>query len=121
MEKPTFKWKVEEMCNNCPFMEEGDGRTLRDSLARGRWDSIITGLLRGDRFECHKTTRETGNGTNLYCAGALAFQHARGIVTSYMKVCERLEGTRESKEEMFRRLRGITKRKGSPCSRSKSK
>lgn len=42
-------------------------------------------------FLCHKTTRQTGNGSNLVCAGALAWQDARGIESDYVQICRRLE------------------------------
>ena len=111
-DKPYFQWKVEKMCSNCPFADEGDGLDLRHSLGRGRWDGILSGLLAGGRFECHKTTKQTGNGTDLYCAGALAFQEEHGIETPYMRLCQRFEGTRENKAELFRRLKRIAKGKG---------
>lgn len=111
-DKPMFNWKVDTMCSNCPFMEEGDGRVLRDSLGKGRWDGILFGLLHGGHFNCHKTTNETGNGTELYCAGALAFQVEHEIDTPYMRICRSFEGTRETKKEMFRRLRGSVKKRG---------
>lgn len=104
MDKPFFKWKVEAMCDNCPFATEGQGLVLQQSLGQRRWDGILTGLLKGDKFPCHKTTKETGNGTDLYCAGALEFQCRLKIETPYMKLCRSFEGTRENKKTMFNRL-----------------
>jgi hypothetical protein len=99
------------MCDDCPFQDSGAGLHLRHSLGKGRWEQIKRSLLNGKTFECHKTTRATGNGTNLYCAGALYFQAANGIDTPYMKMCRAFEGCRESKQELFRRLKTIFKRR----------
>jgi len=107
--KPFFRWRVEKMCENCPFMEDGDGYALRQSLSPGRWDEIVRGIMAGQRFPCHKTTRETGNGTDLYCAGALERQALHKIETDYMRLCRSLEGVQESKATMFKRLRRIFK------------
>ena len=113
MDKPLFRWKVERMCDDCPFMEHGAGLQLRKSLGKGRWREILRSLLKGKTFECHKTTKATGNDSNLYCAGALDYQKAYSIDTPYMQLCRALEGSRENKKEMFRRLKSIFKPKRS--------
>ena len=79
------------MCANCPFAEAGPGRELRRSLRPGRWRGILADLLRGGHFMCHKTTRETGDGSNRLCAGALEFQAEAGISSNLQRVCERLD------------------------------
>ena len=112
-EKPMFKWRVEKMCENCPFMKDGEGLALRHSLRGERWVNILIGLLRGGHFDCHKTTHETGNGTDLYCAGALDFQAEHGVESDYAKFCRRFEGTHESKSVMFNRLKRLVRRQGS--------
>lgn len=93
------RWRVEKMCNNCPFQKKGPGRRLALSLRR--FGDIKAGLLRGDYFMCHKTTtsdddldetEEGGPGAGgLYCAGALDFQGRHGVSSQYARVCERLE------------------------------
>lgn len=85
------EWRMPEKCANCPFAESGDGLRLRKALAKGRWQSIIAGLMRGEYFMCHKTTTETGNGTKLLCAGAIEFQEENGCTSNYQRVCENLE------------------------------
>jgi len=40
---------------------------------------------------CHKTTRETGNGTNLVCAGAMRWQHKRDLLSNLERVMERVD------------------------------
>lgn len=110
-DKPLFRWRTDRMCDDCPFQTTGAGYTLRLSLGKGRWEEIKQSLLKGKTFECHKTTRATGNGTNLYCAGALDFQRNAGIDTPYMQLCRSLEGCRESKTELFKRLKTIFKRR----------
>lgn len=99
-----FQWKMPEKCSDCPFHETGPGRQLRDSLRPGRFEEIHDGVLQGEPFLCHKTTTETGNGTNLYCAGALELQQAHGIETKYMTLCRAFEGVDETKEELIKRL-----------------
>lgn len=64
---------------------------LRKSLHPERWREILGGLKRGDHFICHKTGDETGDGSNLICAGAMEWQHKRGLTSQYERVCERLE------------------------------
>lgn len=105
-DKSLFRWKMDTMCENCPFATEGPGLTLRQSLHPQRMADITNGLIKGDHFFCHKTTKGTGNGDDLYCAGALAFQTERKIETPYMEVCQMFEGVRESKRTIMKRLEG---------------
>lgn len=91
------KWKMEKPCADCPFNRSGPGLHLRRTLARGRWAEILRALRSDGHFMCHKTTTETGNGTNLLCAGSIAWQDARRLPSQYRRICERLEymrGTR---------------------------
>lgn len=81
-------WKVESPCVDCPFNEDGAGLHLRKTLRRGRWQSILKALRTDQHFMCHKTTPETGNGRNLVCAGALAWQDDRGLSSNYVRVCQ---------------------------------
>lgn len=104
-----FTWKTEKMCENCPFSQKGPGLDLRDSLAPGRFDSIKFGLNKGEYFLCHKTTRSTGDRSDLVCAGALAYQQQQGIVSPYAMLCASLEDIAETKKEVFRRFRSILK------------
>ena len=105
-EKPLFKWKLDVMCDNCPFLTNGKAIALHPARLPG----IKLALLKGDKFFCHKTTTSTGNGDNLYCAGALDYQEAAGIKTPYMALCRSLEGIRETKHTMFKRLRRMGRR-----------
>lgn len=88
-------WRMPEPCRDCPFNKSGPGLRLRRSLASGRMAEIKRGLRRGDYFTCHKTTVETGNGSRLLCAGALAYQEAQGVSSNYQRVCERIEWIQE--------------------------
>jgi hypothetical protein len=74
-------------------------------------DGIKAGLLRGGHFICHETTRQTGNRSNLVCAGALEFQHARGITSRYEEMCRPFEGRKESRKEIIRWLKGLFRAK----------
>ena len=84
-------WRMAEPCLDCPFNKSGPGLHLRRTLARGRWAEITGDLLRGQHFTCHKTTEETGNGTNLMCAGAIRFQERRGVSSNLQRVMERCD------------------------------
>ncbi len=95
----SFAWKMERPCADCPFSDSEKGTHLRRSLAKGRMASIKRGLLRGEHFMCHKTTPETGKGSNLVCAGALAFQDEHGVSSNYVRVCERLAWFNEQRKE----------------------
>lgn len=86
-----MRWKMPAPCANCPFNDDGAGLHLRNSLARGRWREITTGLRRGEHFTCHKTTGETGDGSNLMCAGAIAYQEKLGVSSNLQRVMERLD------------------------------
>jgi len=100
------RWKLEAPCNNCPFSDEGAGLQLRLSLARGRWDEILSGLLDGQHFLCHKTTgdaEENDDGEEVryphakMCAGARLWQHERGIVSDAEQIMTRLETLNQRK------------------------
>jgi hypothetical protein len=56
---------LEHPCVNCPFLREG-GIRLREE----RYEEI---LITDGTFNCHKTTRQTGDGTERPCAGWLGF------------------------------------------------
>jgi hypothetical protein len=80
-----------EPCRDCPFNSSGPGLKLRRSLAPGRMAEIKRGLLSGGTFQCHKTTRETGDGSELLCAGALDFQEEHGASSQLTRIFERLD------------------------------
>lgn len=86
-----MKWKMEAPCADCPFNADGPGAHLRRSLGRARIAEIHKALRSDRHFVCHKTTHETGNGTNLVCAGALAWQEERGLSSNFVRVMERLD------------------------------
>lgn len=88
----------EKACSDCPFNESGPGRFLRDSLNDGRMESIEADLLKGKGFTCHQTTRQTGDGTNKLCAGAIAFQRRNNCVPQELQVGERLLAMREGRK-----------------------
>jgi hypothetical protein len=91
--KGSKAWRMPEPCLDCPFNRTGPGARLRRTLRPARWAEITRLVGTGQsHFMCHKTTPETGNGTNLYCAGALAYQDKLGVSDNYRRVCERLEG-----------------------------
>lgn len=82
---------MERQCADCPFAPQGPGLRLRRRLAPSHWRGILAALRSGHHFTCHKTTTETGDGSNRVCAGALDWQNARGITSNYQRVCERLD------------------------------
>lgn len=92
---PTFaKWRKVKPCVDCPFNKDGPGRHLRDSLGPGRWRSILASLRRHEHFVCHKTSAETGNGTDLLCAGAIAYQEKHHCISNFQQIMERLHVVR---------------------------
>ncbi len=99
-ERGGFKWRMESPCENCPFNASGPGLHLRRSLRRGRWLEITRGLLRGTYFTCHKTTHETGDGSDLVCAGAIAWQERRGASSNLQRVMERLSALTGSQKQV---------------------
>lgn len=93
------QYKLEKMCDNCPFAEEGKGLQLRLSLNKGRWRDILKGLRQGQHFLCHKTTTdgeedEDGNyikaGKEKICAGSRFYQQGLGIISDAEQVMERI-------------------------------
>jgi hypothetical protein len=70
----SVHWKTDKKCDNCPFSTSGPGYHLYRSLRRSFWRQLLRDLRQGKHFYCHKTTTETGNGTNLICAGAHEWQ-----------------------------------------------
>lgn len=89
-------WRTLVPCADCPFNPTGPGARLRRSLGRARMAEIKRALLSDRHFTCHKTTVETGNGTNLMCAGAIAFQESRGAPSNLQRIFERLDAAREA-------------------------
>jgi hypothetical protein len=87
----SSRWRMEAKCSDCPFASRGPGLRLRRSLKPGRWAEITGGLLNGQHFTCHKTTHETGDGTELMCAGSIEWCDRRGISTNLQRIMERLD------------------------------
>ncbi len=85
-------WRVEKMCSDCPFMPAGKGKDLWDSLHDGRREEILSGLEHEGFFVCHKTGLDTGDGTELVCAGSIEWQKEHGHNSSiYARVCQAME------------------------------
>lgn len=102
------RYKLERMCDNCPFDTHGDGAALRLTLRPERWAGILLGLVRGGHFLCHKTTLagkedEEGNlipsGNERICAGSRQFQATFGIVSDVEQIMERLIKIREQSKQ----------------------
>ena len=89
--KAQQAWRMPKPCENCPFNRSDKGLNLRKSLRRGRWREILLGLRMGEYFNCHKTTDETGDGSNLMCAGAIDWQERNGCTSNLQRVAERLD------------------------------
>lgn len=87
-------WRVANRCEDCPFSNSGPGLHLRKSLGRGCWAEILNGLCHDMHFHCHKTTDETGNGTNLVCAGSLEWSDKHGVSQNLCRIMERIEYVR---------------------------
>lgn len=86
-----MKYRMDAACQACPFTETVEGAHLRNSLMPGRWDGILNDLRRGRHFTCHKHGRETGDGSNLICAGSIDWQAAHGFGQSdALQIMERL-------------------------------
>jgi len=102
MAKPHH-WKMAQPCRDCPFNSRGPGLHLRRSLRPGRWIIILNGLRKGEHFLCHETTHETGNGSNLICAGAMAWQDKRGLSSNLQRVMERVDAIWSGKGPKFER------------------
>lgn len=79
-----------EKCSDCPFAKSGAGLHLRRTLSPGRWREILRPLRCGQHFLCHKTPHETGNGTELVCAGAVEYQDKNGCESNLMRVMRRV-------------------------------
>lgn len=78
-------------CVDCPFNESGPGYFLRTTLGKARWQSITDEMKEGDQhFICHKTSKETGNGTSLICAGSITYQAKHGVTSNLLRVMERI-------------------------------
>jgi hypothetical protein len=91
---------MEQPCVDCPFNASGPGLRLRRSLRPGRWRSILAGLLQGEWFACHKTTRDDDDESHAsagarYCAGAIAYEDKHQVSSNYRRVCERLDWRRD--------------------------
>lgn len=85
-----LKYMMAKKCSDCPFASSGPGLHLRKSLKRGRWRSILADLRNGKHFTCHKTTDETGDGSNKVCAGAAEWQEKHGCISTLVQVMERM-------------------------------
>lgn len=88
-------------CSDCPFTESAEGRNMRESLAAGRFDSILAALREEKSFDCHQT-RESNMGRRpksaRICAGALAYQRKNGCVPTAVQVAERLIAIQEGRK-----------------------
>lgn len=85
-----LRYRTAKQCGDCPFARSGPGLHLRRSLGRGRWADILSALRRGRDFHCHQTTFETGDGSNLLCAGAIEWQEKHGYSGQLHRIGQRL-------------------------------
>lgn len=92
-------WRVTKPCADCPFSTSAAGTHLRKSLGRGRMAEIQKSLRSNEHFLCHKTTDETGNGSNLVCAGSIEWQEKQGVSANYVRICERLDWMHANREK----------------------
>jgi hypothetical protein len=81
-------WRMRKKCEDCPFASRGPGLRLRRLLRPGRWKEILNGLASGNYFPCHKTTDETGDGSNRVCAGSIEWQERHGYSSAYVRICQ---------------------------------
>ena len=91
-----MNWRMEKPCDNCPFNKSGPGLRLRRSLEQGRFAGILDDLREDKHFVCHKTTHETGDGSNLVCAGAIAWQEKNCRPSQYSRIMQRLNYLRRA-------------------------
>lgn len=84
-------------CIDCPFNKRGPGLRLRRSLRPGRMAEIERALRSDQHFTCHKTTVNTGDGSNRICAGSIEWQEKRGLSSNYLRICERLDAAKGTK------------------------
>jgi hypothetical protein len=52
---------------------------------------VLQALRNGQYFVCHKTTGASGDGTDLICAGAIAWQEKRGLSSNLQRIMERVD------------------------------
>ena len=90
-----MRWRTQKQCADCPFAKSGPGLHLRKSLGAGRWREILESLRKDNHFLCHKTTDETGDGSNLACAGSLEWQAKHGHSSNLERVMSRLDAIRQ--------------------------
>lgn len=95
-------WRTPAMCAICPFQRRGGGLALRKSLAPGRWREILHALRNDRHFHCHMTTDETGNGTNLVCAGSIEWSDKHGVSQNIVRVMQRIDWFRSKERENVR-------------------
>lgn len=93
-------WRMLSKCADCPFASSGPGLHLRKTLDPGRWREILHGLRTDRHFHCHKTTDETGDGTNLVCAGSLEWSEKHNVSQNFCRVLERVEHISEHTERV---------------------
>ncbi len=86
-----MNWRMEKPCVDCPFNARGPGAHLRRTLHRARWAEILRDLLNNEHFTCHKTTHETGDGSERMCAGAIEWQERRGVSSNLQRIMERVD------------------------------
>lgn len=70
-------------CATCPFGRGGD------SLRHMRPDRLID-IANADSFTCHKTTTQTGDGSERECAGFMIHKVANGGSTQMMRIAARI-------------------------------
>lgn len=98
----AVKWRMDEMCSDCPFDSKGPGLHLRKSLGLNRWRGILRDLKKWKHFVCHKTTEETGklvNGHPLVCAGSIEWQAKRGLESDLMQIVTRVAAMKKFESE----------------------
>ncbi len=79
----SHKYDSPHPCASCPF---GRGP---ESLRHLRHDRLLE-ICHAGGFTCHKTSKETGDGTERECAGHMIFKVATGGSTQMMRIAGRM-------------------------------
>ncbi|MEC0225926.1 hypothetical protein [Paenibacillus alba] len=81
-----MRFNLRRPCKDCPFIQ---GSRTNTTLAEGRIESIVSDLMDGMTFACHKTI-EFKSSEQEHCAGALQYLEREERPNQLMRIAERI-------------------------------
>ncbi|GKU79324.1 hypothetical protein L3i20_v237210 [Paenibacillus sp. L3-i20] len=95
-----MRFNLKKPCKDCPFLQ---GSSTNKTLVKGRLEGIVSDLMDGMTFTCHKTLNLKSLDQE-HCAGALQYLEREERPNQMMRIAERIGLYDHTKLEQYSSL-----------------